>query len=131
MSVSAELSVRGGRAAVTFYVSAFDARVTYQVGGTEEQPELVAELAIGATTFWVSDEAPSVGNHSPASLGGTTVRLLLRADDPAATHARAVALGATDTGAVRPAHGWLIGSILDPFGHAWEIGRPLGPWPPA
>jgi PhnB protein len=20
--------------------------------------------------------------------------------------------------------------VLDPFGHEWEIGRPLGPWPP-
>jgi PhnB protein len=27
-------------------------------------------------------------------------------------------------------HGWLLGRIEDPFGHHWEIGRPLGPWPP-
>jgi len=22
------------------------------------------------------------------------------------------------------------GKVLDPFGHEWEIGRPLGAWPP-
>jgi PhnB protein len=27
-------------------------------------------------------------------------------------------------------HGWRLGRIVDPFGHEWEIGRPLGDWPP-
>ena len=131
MGVSAELSVRRGRDAIAFYVAAFGARVTYQVGGTDDAPETVAELALGETTFWVSDEAPEFGNHSPESLGGCSVRLLLRVDDPAAVQARAVALGATEVDAVTPSHGWLLGRINDPFGHAWEIGKPLIPWPPA
>lgn len=131
MSVSAELSVRDGRAGVAFYTAAFGARVMYQVGGTDDQPELVAQLAHGDTTFWVSDEAPQVGNFSPPSLGGTTVRLLLQTDDPVLMHARAVELGATDAGAVAPAHGWLLGRIIDPFGHTWEIAKPLGQWPPS
>ena len=25
--------------------------------------------------------------------------------------------------------GWRLGRIVDPFGHEWEIGRPLGQWP--
>ena len=28
-------------------------------------------------------------------------------------------------------HGWLLGRVRDPFGHPWEIGKPLGDWPPA
>jgi len=28
------------------------------------------------------------------------------------------------------AHGWRLGRVEDPFGHHWEIGRPLRPWPP-
>ena len=28
-------------------------------------------------------------------------------------------------------HGWLLGRIDDPFGDRWEIGKPLGDWPPA
>jgi PhnB protein len=27
-------------------------------------------------------------------------------------------------------YGWRLGRIEDPFGHHWEIGRPLGGWPP-
>ena len=32
---------------------------------------------------------------------------------------------------VREAHGWLFGRIEDPFGHHWEIGKPLSEWPPS
>jgi PhnB protein len=28
-------------------------------------------------------------------------------------------------------HGWRLGRIRDPFGHHWEVGRPLIDWPPA
>jgi PhnB protein len=27
--------------------------------------------------------------------------------------------------AVEEAHGWRLGRVVDPFGHHWEIGRPL------
>jgi PhnB protein len=129
LSVCPELSVRRGRDAIQFYISAFGARVLYEVGGTDDNPEVVAELAIGNTSFWVSDEAPDHGNHSPESLGGCTTRLLLRVEDPGATQARAVSLGAVEMAAVQNSHGWLIGRIKDPFGHHWEIGKPLRSWP--
>lgn len=29
------------------------------------------------------------------------------------------------------AFGARVGRIVDPFGHEWEIGRPLGAWPPS
>lgn len=38
--------------------------------------------------------------------------------------------GATATAEVADEHGWRLGRIIDPFGHEWEIGTPLGPWPP-
>ena len=44
---------------------------------------------------------------------------------------RAIGLGATEVYAVEPQHGWLLGRIEDPFGHHWEIGKPLVDWPPA
>jgi PhnB protein len=131
LSVCPELAVRRGREAIKFYISAFGARVLHQVGGTDDNPEVVAELAIGGTSFWVSDESPAHGNHSPESLGGCSARLLLRVEDPEAIQAGAVALGAIEIAAVRNAHGWLVGRIADPFGHHWEIGKPLGSWPSA
>ena len=39
-------------------------------------------------------------------------------------------LGATEIAAVGDEHGWRMGRIVDPFGQEWEIGRPLGVWPP-
>ena len=51
-------------------------------------------------------------------------------DDPEAVLNRAVSVGAGETAPVNDEHGWRIGRIVDPFGHEWEIGRPLGPWPP-
>jgi PhnB protein len=130
MSVTAQLSVRDGRAAVAYYAEAFDAHVIYQVGGSTAEPETVAELKLGSTTFWVSDESPEVGNFSPATLGGSTVKLLLTTDNPVQVHQKAVRLGGQDAGPVVQSHGWLIGRVVDPFGHTWEIGKPLIPWPP-
>ena len=51
MSVSAQLSVRHGRAAVEFYEEAFGAREVYRVGGTDEHEEVVAQLAVGDTSL--------------------------------------------------------------------------------
>lgn len=130
-SIQPELSVRRGRAAIAFYAAAFGAVVRYQVGGTEENEAVVAQLFVGDASFWVSDESPPHGNFSPESLGGGTVRLLLIVEDPASVVARAVAAGAAEVRAVGEEHGWLLGRIADPFGHHWEIGKPLGPWPPA
>jgi PhnB protein len=130
-SVIAELSVRRGRAAVEFYEAAFGAVQVYRVGGTDHHPEVVAQLAIGEASFWVSDESPEHGNFSPESVGGATARMLLVVDDPKATFERAVASGAKEIHPVGEEHGWLLGRIEDPFGHHWEIGRPLVTWPPA
>jgi PhnB protein len=130
MSVSPQLSVRRGRAAVRFYEAAFGAREVYRVGGTSDHEEVVAQLAVGDTSFWVADESPEHGNFSPETLGGSTTRLLLVVQDPRAVVERAVELGATQIRPVESEHGWLLGRIEDPFGHHWEIGTPLGEWPP-
>lgn len=129
--VSAQLSVRRGRAAIEFYKSAFGAQEVYRVGGTDQHEAVVAQLSIGETTFWVADESPPHLNFSPESLGGGTVRMLLTVADPDAVVQRAIAAGATEVTAVAEAHGWRLGRIVDPFGHHWEIGRPLVAWPPA
>ena len=48
MIVAPQLSVRRGREAVEFYKAAFGAVERHRVGGTDEHPEVVAELAVGA-----------------------------------------------------------------------------------
>lgn len=130
VSLAPQLSVRRGRAAVEFYQAAFGAHELHRVGGTDADESVVALLGVGESTFWVADEAPEHLNFSPESLGGGTVRMLLTVEDPDAAVQRAVAAGATEVMAVVDAWGWRVGRIVDPFGHHWEIGKPLGPWPP-
>jgi ribose 5-phosphate isomerase B len=130
IGVLAQLSVRRGRAAVEFYKAAFGASEVYRVGGTDDHEAVVSQLSIGDASFWVADESPEHLNFSPESLGGATTRLLLIVADPDAAIARAVASGANEIRAVADEHGWRLGRIEDPFGHHWEIGCPLGPWPP-
>jgi PhnB protein len=130
MEISPELSVRRGRAAVEFYKAAFGALEIYRVGGTDEHESVVSQLSVGTGSFWVADESPEHKNFSPESVGGSTVRLLLIVEDPRSVCEQAVALGATQVAAVEESHGWLLGRIEDPFGHQWEIGKPLTEWPP-
>lgn len=130
VSLAPQLSVRRGRAAVEFYKDAFGAEELYRVGGTDQHEEVVAQLSVGEATFWVADESPAHLNFSPESIGGGTVRVLLTVADPVAVVQRGIAAGATEVSAVAEAHCWLAGRIVDPFGHHWEIGKPLVPWPP-
>jgi PhnB protein len=125
-----QLSVRRGREAVAWYIEAFGAVEDYRVGGTDDMPEVVAQISVGDATFWVADESPGNGNFSPESLGGGTIRMAFVVDDPRAVMARAIAAGAREVYPAAEQHGWLLGRIEDPFGHHWEVGRPLGAWPP-
>jgi PhnB protein len=130
VSIVPELAVRRGREADEFYKHAFGAVEIYRVGGTDDHPDVVSQLLMGDGSFSVSDEAPASGNFSPESLGGATTRILLVVDDPAAVVERARAAGAVEVYPVEEQHGWLLGRIEDPYGHHWEIGMPLVPWPP-
>jgi PhnB protein len=86
-------------------------------------------LAVGEARLWVSNASPS--RPSPRTNHGATGRLLLVVGDPDGVIARACAAGASELSAVQDEHGWRLGRIEDPSGHEWEIGRPLGTWPPA
>jgi PhnB protein len=116
------LCVRAGARAVEFYKAAFAASELFRMG---EGDSVVARLSIQGAEFWLSDESPEHHNYSPESLGGITVRIILTVPDPDAVFARAVQAGAKEVYPVNEEHDWRIGRVVDPFGHHWEIGRPL------
>ena len=120
--IQPELWVDRAGAAVTFYEAAFGARVLLRVG---EGDDIVAQLAVDDAVFWVSAASDGGPRFSPPAIGGTTGRTLLVVDDPDAFAARAMAAGASELAPVADEHGWRLGRIEDPFGHEWEIGRPL------
>jgi len=85
----------------------------------------VAKLSVDGAEFWVGDESPENGNFSPESIGGGSVRIILTVADPDAVFAQAVRSGAKEVHPVGEEYGWRLGRVVDPFGHHWEIGRPL------
>lgn len=128
--ITVMLAVSDGAAAVEFYQKAFAAEVywTIDAGG-----HIVAGLAIGGARFFLSTESPEFGTRGPLAAGFTTVRIELFVDDPVAVQAKAVAGGAKlrnevqehnyDTVGPKPIRKMLQGSVIDPFGHMWLIGR--------
>jgi|ERR1700685_621690 len=117
------LSVRGGAKAVEFYKAAFGAGELFRIDS--DGGAVVARLCVGEAEFWVADESPEHFNFSPESLGGGSVRMVMIVQDPDAAFKRAIAAGATVVRPVSDQYGWRLGRIVDPFGHHWEIGKPL------
>ena len=122
-SLAPWLSVRDSARAVAFYKAAFGVVEVYRLEGPEGG--VVSRLSIEGGEFWLSDESPENGNFSPESLGGATVRMILTVADPDAVFEQALAAGASEVFHVAEEYGWRLGRIVDPFGHHWEIGRPL------
>jgi uncharacterized glyoxalase superfamily protein PhnB len=109
MTIAPMLSVRNGARAIEFYQAAFGARLLFSV----EDPDgaVVAQLSVGGSE----------------SLGGrSSVRMVVVVNDPDAAFQRAVTAGATTVWPVADQpYGWRVGRVVDPFGHHWEIGKPL------
>jgi len=124
-AIAPMLSVRNGVRAIKFYKAAFGADELFRIDD-ESSGAVVARLSVGESEFWLADESPEHGNFSPESLGGGSVRMVMIVKDPDAAFERAVIAGANVVWPVsNQPYGWRVGRIVDPFGHHWEIGRPL------
>ncbi|HEX4320966.1 MAG TPA: VOC family protein [Acidobacteriaceae bacterium] len=120
--LAAMLSVRDGVRAVEFYMTAFEAEVLFCI----EEGSVIAHLSIGGAEFWLADESPEHFNFSPQTIGGCSARMILQVDDPDAMFDRAIAAGASVVWPVDDkSYGWRVGRLVDPFGHHWEIGKPI------
>jgi PhnB protein len=122
-AIAPMLSVRKGASAIEFYKSAFGATEAFRM----EAPDgaVVARLSVEGAEFWVADESPEHKNFSPETLGGATTRMILVVDDPDAAFARAVSAGSAVVHEMSNEYGWRLGRVMDPYGHHWEIGKPL------
>ncbi|MEP6463338.1 MAG: VOC family protein [Frankiaceae bacterium] len=126
-SIQPELWVEHAATAVAFYQEAFGAKVLHRVG---EGEDIEAQLAVGDAAFWVASTGSGSGRLSPRTVGGATSRTLLVVEDPDAVMRQAVGAGAAQVSPVAEEHGWRLGGMIDPSGHEWEIGTPVGAWPP-
>ena len=114
------LSVPDAVEALDFYRNAFGAVEAYRLDDDDARP-VVARLSIDGAAFWIQGDADS----SPVAPGVGSVRMILSVEDPDAVYERAVGAGAAVVAPVHDEHGWRTGRMTDPFGHDWEVSRPL------
>ena len=118
-SIAPWLSVADGPGAVDYYTAAFGAVERYRLEDDTGRV-VVAQLAIGQADFWLQEDPDA----SPV-VGGGSIRMILTVYDPESVFSQAVTAGATQITPVADGHGWRIGRLADPFGHQWEVGKPL------
>ena len=118
------LTVNDCKAAVAFYKGAFGATEIFS--DLETPGSGLAVLAIGDVQLVVADESPEHGNISPNAEAPVSIRMGLMVPDPDTIFKQAMDRGAKQVYAVADqSYGYRLGHLVDPFGHHWEIGRPL------
>lgn len=124
------LTCRNAAQAIEFYGRAFGATELHRIpmpGGKVGH----AEIKIAGAIVMLSDEFPEYGAQSPATLGGTTVGILIYVPDVDAFAERAVAAGAKP---VEPVKDQFYGDrscrLLDPEGHKWYFATHIEDVPP-
>jgi PhnB protein len=115
------LTVRGAREAIAFYVEALGAEpvATITAGDAVIHSDLRLRSAAGTSTFTVAEEFPP-DSAAPGAGAPTHASFTVPVPDADAAHARAVAAGAASL--VEPAdwfEGFRQSAVRDPFGHRW------------
>ena len=122
-TITPHLVVRGAGRAIEFYKRALGAEELMRMPGPDGKSIMHAELRIGDSIVFLSDEFPDMGCRSPQSLGGTATALHLYVEDVDAAFKRAVEAGATVRMPVADMFwGDRYAKIADPFGHEWGMG---------
>jgi PhnB protein len=127
-TITPYLTCRDAHDAIGWYRAALGAEVVGEIHPMSDTDDRVghAELRIGESTIFLSDEWPEGDVYSPATTGHSTTGFVLYVPDADLTFDHAVALGATS---VRPVadqfHGSRAGWLRDPFGHRWNIATAL------
>lgn len=115
------LIVHEAARALEFYKQAFGATETMRLADPSGKIAH-AEMVIGSSPIMLADEFPEMGCHSPKTLGGSPVTLMLYVDHVDEFFGQALAAGAT---LVRPVedqfYGDRSGTLSDPFGHLWIV----------
>jgi len=121
-TVTPSLIVKDAAKAIDFYKKALGAQELFRMaapGGKIGH----AELKIGDSVIFISDEFPGMGvTKSPQSLGGTTGGLNIYVPNVDQVFQQAIAAGGKETMPVADMFwGDRFGSFTDPFGHVWSV----------
>lgn len=121
-TVTPALIVRGADKAIEFYKKVFNAEELSRMMGPENKISH-AELKIGDSIIFVSDEIPNMGvARSPQTLGGCTGTLHLYVDDVDSVYEQAISSGGKKASPVTDMFwGDRYGTFTDPFGFSWGV----------
>jgi len=120
-TVTPSLFVRNARQAIDFYKKALGAEETVCMTGPDGKINH-AELRIGDSVIFLSEENPAWGTKSPQSLGGVTGALYLYIEDVDKGFQRALDAGGQQHMPVTDMFwGDRMGSFSDPFGQHWTL----------
>jgi len=121
-TVTPSLVVRDAAKAIEFYKKALGAQERMRMAGPDGKI-VHAELQIGDSIIFLSDEMPQAPVKSPQTVGASTAVLNLYVEDVDSAFKRAVDAGGKVTMPLADQFwGDRYGSLVDPFGHAWGIG---------
>ena len=122
-TVTASLVVRDAAKAIEFYKKALGAQERLRMPSPDGKI-MHAELKIGDSVIFISDENPQMGNiKSPQTLGGCTGSLNVFVPDVDELFKQALAAGGKEAMPVADQFwGDRYGSFIDPFGYSWGIG---------
>lgn len=116
------LAVNGAAQAIDFYKRAFGAVERYRLAAPNGTAVWHAEIQIGDSIIMLADESPERGAPSPHSLNGSPCSFLLYVENVDAVFRRAVEAGATVAQPLENRfYGDRVGSLVDPFGHRWDL----------
>jgi PhnB protein len=121
-TVTPSLVVRNAAQAIDFYKKALGAEELMRMaspGGKIGH----AELKIGDSIIFITDENPEMNCKSPQTLGGTPVSLFLYVPDVDKAFQRAIDAGGKTIMPVADMFwGDRYGQFTDPYGHTWGLG---------
>jgi PhnB protein len=121
-SITPSLIVRDAAKAIDFYKRALGAQELVRMPSPDGKI-MHAELKIGDSIIFLSDEMPQSPAKSPQTLGGVTGVLNLYVEDVDKRFQQAVDAGARVSMPVADQFwGDRYGSLVDPFGYTWGIG---------
>jgi PhnB protein len=121
-TITPSLVVRDAAKAIDFYKKALGAEELVRMPSPDGKI-VHAELKIGDSIIFLSDEMPESPAKSPQTLGGVTGVLNLYVQDVDKSFQRAVDAGAKVAMPLADQFwGDRYGSLADPFGYVWGLG---------
>ncbi|MDP9337924.1 MAG: VOC family protein [Acidobacteriota bacterium] len=122
-SITPALTCKGAAKAIDFYKQAFGAK---EISRMEIPGGMIghAELQIGDSKIFVSDEFPGMAQAPDANAKTPSSYLFIYTDDVDNVYNKAVSAGCTSTMPLQNQFwGDRYGKVSDPFGHHWGLAQ--------